>query len=202
MLMLFIKSSSAVDKLLERYADLLENANKNMALISRRSIKTTLRSLLTDSLLPLTLPLCKLESPLIDIGSGAGIPGLPLAIARPDLDVTLLDSNRKKTSFLKMVIADLKLTNVKVIYSRIQTLIADAVQSGNFGTILSRATAGAADLLGWSEVLLKPGGELILWKGSGFEKEMTGIDMSGWSKPEIAIFDNGLKLVRFEKDAD
>jgi len=96
---------------------------------------------------------------LIDVGAGAGLPGLPLAIIKPHMNVTLIDSVAKKTRFMQQVAAELKLANVKVIHSRVEevTLTAEAV--------VARAFASPAKLASLASHLLMPGGSLLAMVG-------------------------------------
>ena len=99
------------------YVALLAKCNKVYNLTSVRVIDEMVSRHLLDSLA--ILPYLSGES-LLDVGSGGGLPGIPVSIARPDLAVTLLDSNSKKTRFLQQVKAELKLANVTVVHARIE----------------------------------------------------------------------------------
>jgi len=106
---------------------------------------------------------------LLDIGSGAGLPGLPLAIARPDLQVTLLDATAKKLRFVRQAVADLDLGHTDVVQARIQEY-----QPGHaFDMVISRAVAGLDDLYHQSQHLLAPGGRMLFMKGALPVDEMT-----------------------------
>jgi 16S rRNA (guanine527-N7)-methyltransferase len=98
---------------------------------------------------------------LIDVGSGGGLPGLPLAIARPDWDVTLLDSNRKKTTFLRQVAAELGLTQVAIVTARVEDYLPEVA----FDVAISRAFAELAPFLAAARHLVHAGGSLVAMKG-------------------------------------
>jgi 16S rRNA (guanine527-N7)-methyltransferase len=98
---------------------------------------------------------------LIDVGSGGGLPGLPLAIARPDWDVTLLDSNRKKTTFLRQVAAELGLTQVAIVTARVEDYLPEVA----FDVAISRAFAELAPFLAAARHLVHAGGCLVAMKG-------------------------------------
>ena len=99
---------------------------------------------------------------VLDVGSGAGLPGIPLALARPDLHFTLLDSNGKKTRFITQAIAELGLTNVSVVQSRIEDYQAPVP----FDSVITRAFAAVADVIATTGRLCAPQGQLLLMKGA------------------------------------
>jgi len=192
-------SQSNVDKLLKIYRNAVSNANKKLNLVSRHSVENSINRLIEESLIPLDWNRCLLSSPLIDIGSGAGIPGIPLRIAKPDLKVTLLEANRRKTLFIKSIIETLELQNSEALNERAENICQYAHYQAYFGTIVSRAVCSLSKLMEWGNVLLRPGGELIVWKGSSVNSELERIELTGWKSPDLLKKPNGLTLVRFEK---
>lgn len=98
---------------------------------------------------------------LLDVGSGAGLPGIPLAIARPDLSVTLIDASHKKAAFMQQATIELGLNNVAVIHGRVETLQADPF----FAQIISRAFSDLNDLVRLTRHLLAEGGVWLAMKG-------------------------------------
>jgi 16S rRNA (guanine527-N7)-methyltransferase len=98
---------------------------------------------------------------LLDVGSGAGLPGIPLAIARPDLEVTLLDSNQKKTSFQQQAAIELKLDNVRAVNARVEGWDAGRV----FDFVISRAFANVPVFVASAGGLCAPEGVLAAMKG-------------------------------------
>jgi 16S rRNA (guanine527-N7)-methyltransferase len=117
---------------------------------------------------------------LLDVGSGGGVPGIPLAIARPDLRVTLLDATEKKVAFLRAAIARLALPNVDAVCGRAEHVAAQshavtatgATMSGAYDVVVARAVAKLSTLLGWTAPFAKPGGHLLLIKGERAEIEL------------------------------
>jgi 16S rRNA (guanine527-N7)-methyltransferase len=113
---------------------------------------------------------------LLDIGSGAGLPGIPVAIARPDLAVTVLDSNQKKCAFMQQAVSELHLPNVTVRCTRIEDLPAAPTPTGQaltFDTITSRAFAELIDFVTAALPLLAREGLLLAMKGVHPIDEMT-----------------------------
>ena len=105
---------------------------------------------------------------LLDVGSGAGLPGVPIAIARPGLDVTLLDANAKKSRFVRQAAAELGLDNVQVVQARMQEY-----QPGrSFDMVISRAVASLDELYQQTVHLLRPGGRMLFMKGAVPEQEI------------------------------
>lgn len=100
-------------------------------------------------------------SNVLDVGAGGGLPGIVLAIARPDMQVSLIDTVHKKTAFLKQVKAELQLSNVTVYTSKVQEVAVPAL----FDVITSRAFADLSDFVSWSGQLLAAGGRFIALKG-------------------------------------
>lgn len=98
---------------------------------------------------------------VLDVGAGGGLPGIVLAIVRPDMNVAMIDTVHKKTAFLNQVKAELKLTNVSVLTMKVQ----DLVVSEPFDVITSRAFADLSDFVNWSGHLLAEGGKFIALKG-------------------------------------
>jgi len=98
---------------------------------------------------------------VLDVGAGGGLPGIVLAIARPDMQVSLIDTVHKKTAFLTQVKAELGLKNVTVYTMKVQEL-----KAGPFDVITSRAFADLSDFVNWSGHLLGEGGRFIALKGT------------------------------------
>lgn len=102
-----------------------------------------------------------------DIGSGAGLPGIPLAIARPDLEVTLIEPLLKRSTYLSEITSELGLDNVTVIRGR-----AEEQKKMRFGACTSRAVAPLGKLAAWSLPLVRPGGSMVAMKGASVSEEL------------------------------
>lgn len=109
---------------------------------------------------------------LIDIGSGGGVPGIPLAIARSDLLVMLVESTQKKAAFLTAVATAMGLSNVRVSAERAEALATGPLR-GTFDVVTARAVARLSQLLPITAPFAKPGGQLLLIKGQKANEELT-----------------------------
>ena len=123
-----------------------------------------------DSLLILHTGLLEPGAKLIDVGSGAGFPGLPLAIARPDLGVTLLESKQKRCAFLMEVLTRLQLGNVQVLCGRAEDL-AVSPRRESFDHALARAVAPLNELAEYLLPYVRVGGSALCWKGPAVLQE-------------------------------
>ena len=110
-------------------------------------------------------------SRIIDIGTGAGLPGIPLAICLPDTAFTLLDSNAKKTRFVQQAVLELKLANVQIIHSRSE----EHQPAQLYNTVLTRAFAELPDIIASTRHLLAENGKMIAMKGRCTESELAKV---------------------------
>ena len=109
---------------------------------------------------------------VMDVGSGGGIPGIPLGIARPDLRITLVEATQKKAVFLRAVSTALGLRNVEVCAQRAEQLL-DGKLRGAFDAVTARALAKIDVLLPWTAPFVKRGGRVLLIKGEAAEQELS-----------------------------
>jgi len=145
-------------ELLLEYLLLLAKWNKVFNLTAIRDPEEMVSRQLLDSLS--ILPWVR-GARVLDVGTGAGLPGLPLAIACPDIHFTLLDSNGKKTRFVQQAVAQLGLDNVEVVNERIERF----QDPRGFEVITSRAFASLVDFFASTGHLLAPGGRWLAMKG-------------------------------------
>ena len=149
--------SNKIEKLLVLIKE-LERWNKKINLTAIRSIEDMVSGHLLDSLI--VGPHLKGKS-IIDVGTGAGFPGLPLAIIDPSLEFLLLDSNGKKIGFIKHIINMLELKNTSAIKNRAE----DYVPSNGFDTVIARAITDLPRLIRLTQHMLHETGSIIALKG-------------------------------------
>lgn len=150
-------SDTQID-LLIGYLDMAKKWNKAYNLVGTSNDAELLQKHLLDSLS--MVPHVKL-SPVLDVGSGAGLPGIPLAISLPDISFTLLDSNGKKARFMRQVVMDLKLNNVDIVQTRVEHYQPEEAPK----TVLSRAFAPLDKALEMLASVCAPQGQVFLMLG-------------------------------------
>jgi 16S rRNA (guanine527-N7)-methyltransferase len=144
------------------FIKLLEKWNKAYNLTAIRDKESMVTLHLLDSLA--IIPFIE-GNQVIDIGTGAGLPGIPLAIYLPHINFTLLDSNAKKTRFVQQAIVELKLKNVSVCHNRVEQYHPEK----SFDTVITRAFASLSDIVEWTSHLLSKDGVLLAMKGQSPE---------------------------------
>ena len=145
------------------------NAKTN--LISENSSCEIITRHFLDSLTALQF-IDKPTARMIDVGCGAGFPGLPLKIALPTVELYLLETNRKKVSFLKHVLRRLNLSDVVVIHERTENIIKIDIWKEKFDVLISRAAFKLSELLTQGEYFLVRGGKLLALKGPNVDEEL------------------------------
>ena len=152
---------AAQEKLLA-YVALLEKWNRTHNLTAIRDRGQMITHHLLDSLAVLPHVPAHAGLRVADVGSGGGLPGIPLAIARPDWSVTLIDSSHKKAAFLNQAVIELTLPNVEVVAARVE----DVAPAHPFDVVMSRAYASLCTFVTQSERLLARDGRWIAMKGA------------------------------------
>jgi len=162
---------------------LLERWNRAYNLTAVRDPGQMISLHLLDSLT--VLPFMPRAGRLADLGSGAGLPGIPLAIARPGLQLMLVDSNSKKSAFQRQVVLELGLPNVEVINARVEKL----GNNRRVEAVISRALATLAQMVEWALPMVVPGGDLFAMKGAYPRDELhelpPGVELAGVRRLEI-----------------
>lgn len=160
-----ITSNERVRAAFDRYAEMLTERNEKVNLTAITDPDEIRVKHFTDSLA--AIDLIKTGATVLDIGSGAGFPGIPLKIARDDISVTLLDSVNKKVAFMNDVIADLGLKNIEAVHARIE----DFPHKGEFDVAVSRAVAELTTLAEYALPFVKVGGTFVAYKSEKAEAE-------------------------------
>lgn len=144
--------------------------NRRINLVSERSAREIVIRHFIDSLTPAPW-ISRPDGLLIDLGSGAGFPGIPLGIVLSELQLVLVEASRKKTSFLSHIVRTLGLKRVTVVRERIEALIGQQALAGSFDTVLSRAAFKLPELVRMASFFLAPGGRLLAMKGPDCREE-------------------------------
>ncbi|MFM1847533.1 MAG: ribosomal small subunit methyltransferase, partial [Pseudomonadota bacterium] len=109
---------------------------------------------------------------LIDVGTGAGFPGIPVAIAFPEIEVTVIDSTRKKIDFIRTAVREIGLTNVKALHLRAEDGARDPALRESFDLATARAVAALDLLLEWLLPFVRVGGAAVALKGDSVDEEL------------------------------
>lgn len=162
------------------YVQLLDKWNKVYNLTSVRDPQEMISRHILDSLA--VLPYLSGVS-LLDVGTGAGLPGIPVAIANPNIAVTLLDSNSKKTRFLQQVKSELALTNITVVHARVEQ-----AELAKFATVTARAFSTIDVIIDLAGRHCDDAGSLVLMKGVYPEEELAA-NIEGFSLQDVVSLD-------------
>jgi 16S rRNA (guanine527-N7)-methyltransferase len=175
-----IVPSIKVVEQIKAYIELLLKWNRSVSLTTITGVDEILRFHFGESLLALSmLPVEK--SRLADVGSGAGFPGIPLAMARSSLKVTLIEPNAKKFAFLNEVIRSLEIHNAVTFRGRMEDF---QHLDGGVDIATARALGQFDELLGWACNELSPLGTLILWVGDEDARKLTADPRFKWGMPQ------------------
>ncbi len=159
--------------LLARYLGLLLSANERVNLTAIKEPTTAWRRLILDSLSLLPgLEGMPVGAKVIDVGSGGGLPGIPLAIVRQDLDFTLLDATGKKVAFLNDCIRELELSHARAIKDRAEKLGHDPAHRQQYDLATVRAVGKVAEIAEYCLPLVRVGGRMLAMKGQAAEREL------------------------------
>lgn len=150
---------------ISQYVDILSSRGADWGLIGPRESGRLWQRHILNSVAPVAL--FPQRASVVDVGSGAGLPGIPLAVLRPDLRVTLLESLQRRVEFLNLAVAELGLGDrVQVVRERAED------HRERYGVVTSRAVAGLDRLAGWCAPLMERGGLMVAIKGERAEQEL------------------------------
>lgn len=177
------------DELFCKYFSLLAKWNKKVSLVSSARDEAEFRAKHVDDALEL-VPFLGDVHRLIDLGAGAGIPGIIIKIARPEIEVLLLDSIRKKVSFCDEAIRQLGLAGIRAVCGRAEDIVVQN-EVGKFDAVVSRATWKLKELLIKSIAYVNDGpgtSKILAMKGSAWNEE--------FQEAAVVMAENGLKLAK------
>lgn len=147
------------------YVSLLRLYGERINLVSQADLSHLWENHIYPSVIALRLLEIPQQARLIDVGSGGGLPAIPLKIMRPDLDIVLVESSRKKSAFLKKVIQEIDLPGIQVLNTRLFPEDQKFPHQNTFEVMTVRALASLEELIPMAQMLLKPTGFLLAWKG-------------------------------------
>ena len=153
-----------------QYHELLLEWNQRINLVSRRDVDRIIGRHFPESVAVLAALEFPENAMIVDLGTGAGFPGIPMKIMRPDLHVLYLDSKRKKMDFIRSVIQKLGLKEIQVVCSRIEEWQRNVDET--FDYVVCRAVADLAKLWRWSSPILNNTGSLVAMKGGKLDEEI------------------------------
>ncbi len=163
--------SPGAEDLFDRYAEMLVRANQKTNLTAITDPNDILYKHFVDSLMPLRVMPISQGAKLLDVGSGAGFPGMPLKIARPDLNVTLLEARKKRADFLSDLSYELEL-ETEVIAGRAEERAHDEAYRECFDIVCARAVASLSLMCEYCIPFLKPQGIFVAYKGPSADEEI------------------------------
>ncbi len=180
---------------MEKYVSSLLSWNGKINLISRASTENIWSEHILHSITPILLGIFPGKSPVLDLGSGGGLPGIPLAILFPNLRITLVDSIQKKTKVLREIVRETGLENVDVATGRAEEL---RELRGRFEVVVTRGVATLDQLVRWGSTLLAERGErtLIAYKGGVLVQEIAD---AGRQRKSLKVTELDIRLSGEEK---
>ena len=156
----------------EKHYQMMVEANKSFNLTAILDEREAALKHFVDSLTCLRAVAIKKGALILDVGAGAGFPGIPLKICRPDLNITMIEAAEKKANFLKNVINELKLDNIEALHARAEDFGRNKNGRGKYDVVVSRAVAALAVLAEYCLPPLRAGGVFLAMKGPNIQEEI------------------------------
>ncbi|MGB9771944.1 MAG: 16S rRNA (guanine(527)-N(7))-methyltransferase RsmG [Candidatus Kapaibacteriota bacterium] len=183
-------------KQIERFVKELTYWNDKINLISRKDIDNILENHILHSLSILKYVEIPQKANTLDVGTGGGLPGIPLKIARPDINMILIDSIAKKIKITDMLAKHTGLRNIQAICSRAEEFAKDKNNFARFDVVFSRSVSTIATVIAWIKKLLKSNGKIVFLKGGDLGKEKADAFKMF---PNLEIKEFLIDLVGYEK---
>lgn len=184
-------SSDQVEVFLQ-YADILEEWNRKMNLTAITDFEEVVEKHFLDSVYPFALQDFSSAETLLDVGSGAGFPGIPLKILHPGLEITLLDSLNKRITFLNEVIQRLNLDKITAIHGRAEELAQKSEFREKYDLVAARAVAPLNILAEYCLPFVRGKGRFLAYKGENITEELNqaenALKLLGSAPPEALIY--------------
>ncbi|MBI5323916.1 MAG: 16S rRNA (guanine(527)-N(7))-methyltransferase RsmG [Ignavibacteriae bacterium] len=183
-------------KQIERYRDELVYWNEKVNLISRKDIENLLEYHILHSLSVLKYLSLPVKSKCLDIGTGGGLPGIPIAIANPEVKMLLIDSIGKKIKIADMLANHSGNKYIKAMNARVEDLANKKEYNTYFDFVFARAVTDAEQIVQWSKKIINHHGKIVLFKGGDLSSE---IDELKKSFPKIIIKEQLISFIGFDK---
>lgn len=178
-------------KLIERYLNEIKYWNNKVNLISRQEEEQILDKQILHSLTILKYVEIKQKAKCIDVGTGAGLPGIPIKIARPDLDMLLVDSIQKKIKITSMLAKHTELKKIEAITSRVEDLSKKLNYLNYFDLVFARAVKKILTVINWVKPMINKDGYIVFLKGGNLKDE---IDEVKKYYPDILVNEINIKI--------
>ncbi len=180
---------------IERFAKELIYWNEKVNLISRKDIENLLEKHILHSLSVLKLINIPRKARCLDVGTGGGLPGIPLKIVRPDISMLLMDSIAKKMKITNMLAQHTGLKNIEVICCRAEDFSKNKNNWARFDVVLSRGVAKIGTIVSWVKNLVKQNGKIVLYKGGDLSYE---IEMAKKMFPNLNVEERIINLIGYD----
>lgn len=181
---------------IERYRDELVYWNEKVNLISRKDIENVLQNHILHSLSVLKYVNLSLKSRCLDLGTGGGLPGIPISIANPEARMLLVDSITKKIKITDMLAKHTGNKYIKTMNVRVEDFAHNKEHNSYFDFVFARAISDAEQIVKWTKTLLKQNGKIVLFKGGDLSGEIEKLKKSF---PKIKIKIHNISLIGYEK---
>ena len=187
--------NSEFSRLCQAYVSLVSYWNSVTNLVSGRDVDNLLKNLIYQSISPLSQEDVPSGARVLDVGSGAGIPALPLKFVRPDFKMTLLEPRRKKTLFLQRVVEELNLADVELVRGRLEEVNVKGDWDSAFDLVTTRGTGSATALFPQIKPLICSGGACWFYKGTAGPREANELKRSGLANVSLMPIDRALYVI-------